>query len=490
MEIVLDIELARSLDRKTIEIFGYSPLILMENAGERIYQEILKREIIKQNNKVVILAGKGNNGGDSIVVARKLKEKGINPIIFLFSKREEVSELNLINLNIASNIGLQIIEVNEKNYNNNIKNIIKSDIIMDGLLGIGITSPVSGIYKNLIEDINHEFKGKVIAIDTPSGLSTGKKFYHPVLKANYTFTIEYPKLNMIDYPGREYCGEIIAVKIGLPKEALDETKYFLVEEDDIKLPERPKNSHKGSYGRFLIIGGSQNYSGAPVISIKGAIESGCGLIYYFGYSEHIVRNRYPEVIILDNIEFLPSFDSILIGPGWKKDRKLFETIIEKYKGNLIIDAEGINLIAENKEILKNRKNTLLTPHIGEFARLIEKDVNYVKENKIEALENYITKYPDISILLKDSVSVLYHLGKFYYLDFGNDLLARGGSGDLLAGLIGGLSAYNNIQYSVFLSNYMIGKAVRNAKNKGRFSISTEKIINYFYHNNEEVDYEY
>jgi len=479
MEIVIDSLLAKTIDKKATEIFGIDPLILMENAGERIYKEIVKRGIIK-SNRVNVICGKGNNGGDAVVISRKLTEIGIYPKIFIFSRREGVSDLLSKNLDIAYKLGIDIIEVNDKNYSDLIKDILECDVIIDGLLGIGITEPVKGIYKNVIEDINQYFNGIVVSIDVPSGISLGKGFFYPILRADYTFTVEYAKINMIDYPGRDYCGEIIPVKIGFPKGCLDTSNYFLVKEEDIKLPNRNKNSHKGSYGRLLVIGGSSAYSGAPILSLRGGIESGCGLIYYFGYSENIVRVKYPEVIILDNIEYLPSFDSVVIGPGWEKDKKIFQTLMEKYKGNLVIDAEGINLISEDETVLRNRKNTLITPHVGEFARLIKKEIKWVKENKIEAIEIFASKYNSVMILLKDSVSILYSGGKFYYLDFGNDLLARGGSGDLLAGLIGGLSAYNSFEESVFIAHYIIGKASDNAKKMGKISLSTEFLIDYFY----------
>jgi len=188
MEIVIDSLLAKTIDKNATEIFGIDPLILMENAGERIYKEIVKRGIIK-SNRVNVICGKGNNGGDAVVISRKLTEIGIYPKIFIFSRREVVSDLLSKNLDISYKLGLYIIEVNDKNYSDLIKDILECDVIIDGLLGIGITEPVKGIYKNVIEDINQYFNGIVVSIDVPSGISVGKGFFYPILRADYTFTL-------------------------------------------------------------------------------------------------------------------------------------------------------------------------------------------------------------------------------------------------------------------------------------------------------------
>lgn len=485
MEIILRAEQIQNVDKLAIDQFGFSPLILMENAAERIYQRMKPFFLQNREGLISFLIGKGNNGGDGLVVARKAFQEGFLTQIYIFAESEkELSASALANLYLCKSLKIPYIFISDKNQYSSYKaQILKSAFLIDAILGVGLSKPLKGFLEELVDNINGNYKNCVFAVDVPTGLSTSEGFYDPILKADKTFTVETPKYHMLDFPGKSFCGEIHTVKIGFPKKALEDqdSKSFLVEDSDIKVSKRSEDSHKGSYGRMLLIGGSSEYTGAPQLALSAAIKTGAGLLYYYGKAESYIRAGLPEIINLYDLEELLYFDSIVIGPGWAKgELSILERILKEHEGNLVLDADALNLLARHKDLLENRKRTLLTPHLGEFSRLIEKEIRWIKENKEEALKLFAKNYPDISVLLKDSVSVLYDKGEFFYLNWGSPALSRGGSGDLLAGLIGGFSAYMPLRESVFLSCFLNGKTAEYLSDlKGDVTLSISDFPKYY-----------
>ncbi|HCL56953.1 MAG TPA: NAD(P)H-hydrate dehydratase [Spirochaetia bacterium] len=458
MEIVLTSREALDLDRDTTLLYGIPDLLLMENAAERIFQAIKNKYSPSQ---IHFLAGRGNNGGDALAIARKFFQNNISIRIYLFTdSQDNLSPLSILQTEILQKLNIPLFLIgNERDYQSQKEQILKAPFLIDGLLGIGLHSPLKGLLKTVVEDINADYQGEILAIDVPSGLSGNFDFFEPVLKASATFTVETPKINMLDYPGKSFCGEIISVPIGFPAPLLIKNRHvFKVEEKDLILPERKRDSHKGAYGKTLILSGSKNYPGAALLASGAALKSGTGLLYYYGEVCQEILIKYPEIILLDKIENLDLFDSILAGPGWGEGNEtLLKKLISDFSHSLILDADALNLISRNPKLLKNRKNTLLTPHLKEFSRLTGKDTDWIKKNKLQALSDFAVNYPDVSVLLKDSVSILKDGSSFYYLEWGSDALARGGSGDLLAGLCSGFAAQLPLKESVFLSSFLNGK---------------------------------
>lgn len=481
----------RGVDERSISEYGIPELLLMENAGERIFQSILSRFPMREAG---FLIGRGNNGGDGLVIARKMFEKSIQPTLYILAENESrLSKSSQIHLKIIQNLKIPYFFLtNEDDFEKYKKNIVKHSFLIDALLGTGINQPARGLMKNAIEWLNQSYQGNILAIDVPSGLCTERGFFYPVLKAHATFTVEVPKINLLDYPGKGYAGHCETVKIGFPKELIYNAnrKNFYAEKKDLRLPERKKDSHKGSFGKLLLLAGSEEYAGAPQIAINSALKTGAGLIYYHGKADQEIRIRYPEAIVLDKMPDLNSFNSIIAGPGWGKlaDKKTLEELLSNTFSTLILDADALNELSKNPGLLRNRKNTLLTPHLKEFGRMINKEALWIKENKIQALEDFYAQYPDINVLLKDTVSLFSHQGKIYTLPWGSPALARGGSGDLLAGLIGGFCAYFPLFDSVLLSCYLNGRTAEILSEKfGDFTVTPSLIAKNYHLAIKEID---
>lgn len=480
MEIVVSGQEAKNIDYQAITNFHIPDIVLMEIAGERIFQKIVRRKI----TSLGFLVGKGNNGGDAVVIARKFFEQGKAVTLFLLAEENaNLSPLLQTQLAIAQKIGIPITLISNTEQLERHKEIILSfPYLIDGLLGIGLKQPARGIIQEIIEILNKNYKGKIFAIDVPSGLSGTQEFFTPVLKAFQTFTIEMPKLHMLDYPGKAYTGKITIVPIGFPPQLKNNTPYFWVRKNDIILPTRKRDMHKGNTGKCLILAGSSRYTGAALLSIRSALKSGVGLIFYYGEAAPLIQNQFPDVIVLKSLDDdLNRFSSVLIGPGWDSgNRTVLRTFLEKYQGNLILDADALNLLARERELLQDRK-MLLTPHIQEFARLTQKDSAWIKTNKVLALEDFMKLFPNIRVLLKDSVSLFAEEGKIYYLSWGSSLLARGGSGDLLAGLITGFAAQLSLRDAVFTASYIQGKTAEILSQKYTdFSIHPSLLPDYYY----------
>ena len=370
------------IDRKTIEDYLIPSSVLMENAGINLTKHILTDfpEILSKG--LSILIGIGNNGGDGSVIARQLYNIGCIAKIFFIGNAEKLKSDALVNLNILFKLGFTINYIsNENDWSKHKNEIFTSSFILDCLFGTGLSSPLSGIYYHIIMEINDQYRGIVISIDIPSGLilsETNITDEITPIKAHTTYTVGLPKLGMLDYPARNFTGKLRIVDIGFPKELLvDETlKYNLIDEKlaSSLLPKRVSNSHKGNYGHLLIIGGSRKYSGAAVLSSKASFRTGCGLVTVASIDEccNSVRCQFPEVIFLpltDNgegiisrnnistlLEYINRINTIVIGPGIGLHSDILDIIksfITCYSGNLLIDADALNILSNNLDILKS-----------------------------------------------------------------------------------------------------------------------------------------
>ena len=508
MKIVTGKEMAQ-IDHITQTEYSISGLILMENAGIAITEKILDIycDIFKNkdSNCIAIIVGNGNNGGDGLVVARQLLKHGIKSRIFLCQSEDKLKEQAKINFEICKKLNIEYYEINtDENLEKHWNLISNHKLLLDSIFGTGLNRNVEGHYKKIIDKINDYYNGKTIALDVPSGLICEIGYESlTAIKADSTITVALPKMNMIDFPGRNFVGNLHIVQIGFPEELLknDSIKFNYINDDLIELPSRESNTHKGSYGHLLIIAGSEKYGGAAILSSSSAVRTGCGLITLLSINDvcNKIHSRYPQVItypaktstfgtiessIFDEIRTqLEDFSCILIGPGLgnnKESKKLLEKLLKSsYEGNLIIDADAINIISSNKELIDNlTEKTLITPHIGEMSRLIDNSIDDIKKNKIEAIGKFL-ELSKTNIILKDAVSLIYlNDNTYYFNDHGNNSLAQGGSGDVLAGLIAGFASYSKIKDSVLLSSYMHGKAAE---------ISSMKNTNYAMSLNDLID---
>lgn len=487
----------QDIESKTITDLGIDSLILMERAGLETFNFIKKNLIknIQDNKNILILVGVGNNGGDGLVLARLLFLDNIKTQVILIGENNKRTKENLKQLDIIKKLGINTIEYN-KQY---IEDLLKdSSLIVDSIFGIGLTREIYGQYFSLINQINKSNITK-LSLDIPSGIDANSgKSLGISIKANYTITYGFNKIGLFMDQAVDNIGKLICVDIGIPRFYANDIKTSLIDKSLIKqiFPKpRLKNSFKNKYGKCLLIGGSISMSGAIVLSAKSALKSGLGLCSILVEKDihTIVASQIPTAMtnyhnfILDDKlkQFINSFDSIVFGPGINKDtlfnKELLVYLITEYDKKLLIDADGLNILSRNTDLLINpQSEVVITPHVGEFSRLMNINSKDIQTDRIKFVEEFCLKYPKITLVLKGSKSIISNNDKVFINSTGNPILARGGSGDILSGIIGTFLAQSiNCLESAILGNYIHGLTSDIALNENsEHSIITEELIPY------------
>ncbi len=462
----------QDMDKQTIESFGIPGLVLMENAGKGSFEFLLKKYSLKELNKVVVFAGRGNNGGDGFVIARYLMEKGIEVTCLLLSQKDKVKGDAKINLDLAQklcdqHLNCSIIEILDAKAFEAVKfKAIHCDLFIDAILGTGLNSNVRGLFKDIIEWMN-ESKQEIFSIDIPSGLDsdTGKPL-GTCIKADATATFAFTKIGHYIYPGNTFVGDLKVIDIGIPQYIAKEKKISIsvLEKDQIANCITPRNfqSHKGSYGHLLIIAGSTGKTGAASLCANTAMRSGTGLVT-LGVPASI--NKILEPMIIETmthplpekeagylsqncfneiLDLMEGKQAVALGPGIgikEQTVKLVHQLIEKSKTPLIIDADGLNCIAEDLSVLKKKKAPIiLTPHPGEMSRLCNKSTADVQANRLQIATQFATSY-NVTLVLKGAQTIVSTPdGHSYICPTGNPGMASGGMGDVLTGIIAAFCA--------------------------------------------------
>jgi len=462
----------QKMDKETIESFGIPGRTLMESAGRGAYSMFTQTFSNLSKKKIGIIAGRGNNGGDTFVVARYLLEKNIDLNIFLLCAKDKIpidakANLDLVEKLLHKNRNGSISEITDSDALEDFKSeILLHDIFIDGIFGIGLNSDVRGLFKDIIQILNKSNK-PIFSIDIPSGLSadTGKPC-GIAINATATATFAHPKPGHILHPGDRYTGELEVVDIGIPEFITEKfsPKLNLLEGKDIKclFPERDSESHKGNFGHVFILAGSPGKTGAAALAANAAMRCGTGLVT-LGIPQSLNSSVEPQVIeamtcpLSDNdtglltksayekiIEIAKDKDAIAIGPGIgtdKKTKELIEKLIKTINIPIILDADSLNLIAQNPSILKNKKSDIiLTPHPGEMARLAATTVKEIQDNRLESAIDFSEKY-DITLVLKGANTIISLADNNTFIcPTGNPGMASGGMGDVLTGMIAGFMA--------------------------------------------------
>jgi hydroxyethylthiazole kinase-like uncharacterized protein yjeF len=468
----------RMLDKYAIEELGISGVVLMERAGLSVIEELNKIGIA--DKKIVIVCGHGNNGGDGFVIARNLLDKAEISVV-LIGQKSSVHGDAKINLEILKVLGCEVKQIDSTEDFDASAGLSDSCIILDCIFGTGLCREVEGLYKEIIHKINNS-KAFTVSVDLPSGIhSDNGEVLGIAVRADKTVTFAIPKLGMFLYPGREYCGEIIVKDIGIPKIALknQNIKVNLTTVDYLKLliKKRKENTHKGTYGKVLILGGSRGFTGAPVISSTAALYSGSGIVS-LGLPESIhdiAEAKLTEVITyplkdkdyyisIDAVkqikELIDKNDVLALGMGmgiYKKSEEVVSEIIKYMPGNkyLVLDADGLNNISKNIEVLKNKKcGIVLTPHPGEMARLMNVSIEEIEKNRIHYAKE-LSKTYDVCVVLKGRYTTIAYNEEVFINPTGNPGMAQGGSGDALCGIIAsllgqGLNVFDAAICGVFL----------------------------------------
>lgn len=499
-------EIMRAIDKSATEEFNIPSILLMENAALSVVSVINNcvKNILRPN--IVIVAGKGNNGGDGFCIARHLYQKNMNVNIIFIGDINDVSGDALINLNIAKALDIPLTIIKSENEMMSVNKLISSaDITVDAILGTGISGATRGVIKQIIHIINKNSK-YTIAVDIPSGIkSETGNIEGEVIKANKTITFGLIKQGLLLYPAKEYVGELILVDIGIPKQVIENiniTTNILEPSDIIQLmPQRIPRSNKGTYGKLMVIGGSKEMTGAPILTCKSAYKTGVGLVNLVAPEEvintarcNIIENINTTLpsdngkVCLESFSYIKDIinkvDAIAIGPGLGQGEEVTKFVCELLHNTtvpVVIDADGLNAVSNDLGIFKTSKSQIIiTPHPGEMSRLTGISINDILCNTIEVVRDFSKKY-NVITLLKDARTIIGNSQNEIYINTtGNSSMAKAGSGDVLTGIIGALLAQGVQPFiSATLGAYIHGKAGEKASQKlGLYSVTASNLCDF------------
>ena len=476
--------------------YGVSLSELMDNAALSLSHEITKIAYKRNLKNILILAGSGNNGGDGLVCANTLLNNSLNVRIILVqgSPKSELAKAAMSKLDKNAEIvpASGAAELTEW-----------ADIVVDAVFGTGFHGSLPDEIKPLFKMVS-ESKAVKIACDLPSGVNAKNgEVSDGTVKCDYTVCFHALKLGLLLSPAKEFCGEITTCDIGIPNQAEDFD--FEIEKLDTTLvksflPPRPNDAHKGTFGKLLCVCGCSNYRGAAAISTLAALRTGVGLVNFCtvdevisSLSSSIYEATYTRLesengfISCDNadkiVELSKNSSALLLGCGLGKNAhtiSLVKEIVERAETPIIIDADGINCLCENINVLKNKKaKIILTPHIAEFSRLLGISVSEFLENRFDLTRQFSSEY-NVTVLSKStqSIAASSDCKKVYLSDTGNSALSKGGSGDLLAGMTASFVA-QGIEpiLACAIAQFVLGiSAERLSKSMSRRSVIARDIL--------------
>ena len=454
----------QQMDHQTIESFGIPGRVLMENAGRGATRFFFDQFSDLKNKRVGVITGHGNNGGDGFVIARYLAQSGIPVNVYLLAPSNRVKGDAAANLKLLKLLEIPVIEIPDENsFSVHRDTMTDLDIWVDAILGTGLKSDVKGYFRTIIDFINALNK-PVFAVDIPSGLNsdTGQPC-GACIRARATATFGFAKTGHMIYPGAGYTGALEIVNIGIPPHIVESVgpRQFLLATDRIKSYFRPRvaDAHKGTTGHLLVIAGSLGKTGAASMTSISALRAGAGLVTLgIGKSLNTILEAQmleamtaPLPEMREGVLGEPAFDAIqklvsgkkclAIGPGLgqaAETKKLVRRIVQESKIPMVIDADGLNSLAGQVQILKSaRAPVILTPHPGEMARLLDVTVGTVQQDRINCARNAAVDL-NVHVVLKGARTVIAHPdGRVFINPTGNAGMASGGMGDVLTGIIAG-----------------------------------------------------
>jgi NAD(P)H-hydrate epimerase len=505
----------QEIDQTISAQYGISGVILMENAGIQAFLAIKEylhhqhQQIDKvaslAGERIVVLCGSGNNGGDGFVVARHLFNHGARVKIYLFVPKEKIKGDALINLKAAIGFGIPIQIITSEDELNAVTPELKhAKLIVDALLGTGAQNEVTGLFAEIIDIVN-TLDIPVVAIDVPSGLdaNTGMSLGRTV-QAAMTVTFGFPKLGLVVSPGIEYTGKLIVVNIGFPPSLLNQEsiKINLLTPKDVLpyIPHHPVDAHKGLCGKAFVLAGSIGMTGAAALCSEAALRVGAGLVT-LGIPEslnQIMEVKLTEVMTMPLpqtslstfsqqgyekiMSFCEDMDVTALGPGISRDedtKRLMQRLILHLKIPMVIDADALFAIAQQTDILKHKNApAVITPHLGEMAYLLGCSTKDVRDNQINIAQKFAEEH-DTTVVLKGVRTIIADpLGNIWINPTGNCGMATAGCGDVLTGIISGLIAQGlSVPEAAKLGVFLHGLAGDvKAEEKGTLSLIASDVL--------------
>jgi len=460
-------EIMRKLDGKAIEEFGIPGLVLMENAARGTVNSMFRHFPGLSTKRVGVLAGRGNNGGDALAVARYLINRGVACQVYLLAAKEEVKGDAAVNLEILQRMGGEVASIrNQEAFKAIQERIAANDLLVDGILGTGLKGPVKEFLYDLIAFIN-SLNRPVVSIDLPSGLdSDSGQILGICIKAALTVTFGLPKRGLLVLPGAKWCGPLELVDISLPRSAVESEKIqdYMIEGADFLhcLPPRDPNGHKSTFGHLIVLSGSPGKTGAAAMVCEAAVRVGTGLVT-LGIPASL--NPILEVKLTEAMteplpetkeqtispeaerrisELCSGKNALAIGPGLSRNpetARLIQRIVSHTEIPAVVDADGLTAFVGKMDIIsRKRKDLILTPHPGEMAHLLGSTIQEVQQNRIEVARKFAGENRVILVLKGARSLVASPEGDVFINPTGNPGMASAGMGDVLTGMVGGFLA--------------------------------------------------
>ena len=459
---VLDTEQMREADRRTIEDIGIPSIVLMENAGRQAVAAMEAAYEDLGSSRVAVICGRGNNGGDGFVIARTLVQRGVETAVFLLGSVADVRGDARTNLEILGRIGMTVVEItNAQEWELHFSELSDVDVIVDAILGTGFHGKLTGLFETVVADLN-SLGVPIVAIDLPTGVSADTASLDgPAVEASMTVTLAAPKIPLILPPADSHAGDLVIADIGIPLPLLDELEgqhLELLTRERMReiVPARAADSHKGDFGRVLIVAGSVGRTGAAHLAALGAMRSGAGLVTIATPRScvPVVASMAPEYMTegldetatgtvdyaaLDRILDVKT-DIIAVGPGLGQSpgtEAFVHGLLERSGVPLVLDADALNAFVGDPDRLAGRDeiDVVITPHPGEMARLMQVSIEDVQRDRVRAARDFAAAHRVYVVLKGHRTVIASPDGRTFVNLTGNAGMATGGTGDLLTGMI-------------------------------------------------------
>ncbi len=492
----------QEIDRQAINEGGIPGLQLMENAGRCCVDEIVAE--FGSKGLAVVMAGKGNNGGDGYVIARLLDQQGWSVKVIILADRDQVAGDAMANLDRLSGSIVNYCTQEGRLSALYMEEIFQADVVVDALLGTGLRSDVGGIYREAIDLMNASGR-PVVSVDIPSGIDgTTGRVLGSAVRANLTVTFAFAKLGHVLHPGTDHSGRVVVADIGIPSRLMEAAPgYDFMDSEAIRpmLHRRDRQAHKGRFGHCLIIAGSTGKTGAAALAANSAVRAGSGLVTLAAAEgiHTVLEIKTTEVMTvplpdsgsghLTEVAFgaieklLAGMDAVAIGPGLGRlpgTSAIVQHLVETVTLPLVIDADGLNALAEDITVLKRKKSQqiILTPHPGEMSRLMGSSIPDLEAIRISAAREFARKYGVFLVLKGARTIVASPDGSAAINGSGNPGMASGGMGDVLTGIIASLSgqgyaAWDACRLGVFLHGFAADMV---AEEKGEIGMNATDVL--------------